>query len=121
MILSDISFGSGFLLKEVKSLFNIFLNQPSPSSLYKMLSLLWATQRLLTPSEMREMINNFLEALSKVPNLSVEEKASSVLFLMIIEQKDKTIVKTIKKKFDKLKIRYPATFRELLPHRKKRI
>ena len=119
MILSDISFGSGFLLKEVKSLFNIFLNQPSPSSLYKMLSLLWATQRLLTPNEMREMVNNFLEALSKVPNLSVEEKASSVLFLMIIEQKDKTIVKTIKKKFDRLKIRYPATFRELLPHRKK--
>jgi len=119
MSLSDLAFGSVFLSKEAKSLFNDLSSQLSKDSLYMMLSLFWAIQRLLTPDEIQKMINNFLEALSKAHNLSVEEQARSLLFLIIIEQKDKTIVKTIKKKLDKLKRRYPETFGELLPHRKK--
>ena len=84
-----------------------------------MLSILWAIRRFLTPSELRETIDNFLETLSKVPNLSVEEEAKSLLFLMIIEQGDKTIIKTIKRKLDKLKRKYPQTFKELLLYKKK--
>jgi len=38
---------------------------------------------------------------------------------MIIEQGDKTIIKTIKRKLDKLKRKYPQTFKELLLYKKK--
>jgi len=119
MTLSELAFGSVFLSKETKSLFDDLSSQLSQDSPYKMLSLLWAIQRFLTPSELRGAINKSLEMLSKVPSLSAEEQARSLLFLTIIERKDKTIVKMIKRKLDKLKKRHPETFRELLPHRKK--
>jgi len=119
MVLSDLSFGSGFLLKEVKNLFNALSNQPSQDNLYKMLSLLWAIQRFLTLGELREAINNFSEALSKISKISIEEKTKALLFLKIIARNDKTIVKMIKRKIDKLRTKYPDTFRELLPRKKK--
>jgi len=119
MALSDFAFGSVFLSKEAKSLFNNLSIQLNEDSLSQMLYILWAIHRFLTPSELREAIDNFLETLSKVPDLSAEEQARSLLFLMTIEQKDRTIVKTIKRKLDKLKKRYPETFRELLPHKRK--
>ncbi|MCD6410350.1 hypothetical protein J7K92_00160 [bacterium] len=119
MTLSKLAFGSGFLYKEAKSLFNNLSVQLNENSLPQMLSILWAIQGFLTPRELRETIDNFLETLSKIPDLSLEEQARSLLFLMIIEQKDKATVKTIKKKLNNLKKKDPETFKKLLPHKEK--
>lgn len=112
---ADLSFGSAFLFKEVKFLFNELSSRRSKNSLYIMLPLLWAIQRFLTPDELREAS----KTISEVPNLNAEEQTRLLLFLMIIERKDKAIVRTIRRKLDKLKKRYPEVFKKLLPHRKK--
>jgi len=119
MALSDLGFGSIFLSKEVKILFNELSIQLSQQSLYSILSLLPAIKRLFNLDELREAIDKSLEIISKIPGLSVEEQASSLLFLITIEHKDKDIAKAIRRKLNKLKRRYPDTFRKLLPSRKK--
>ena len=119
LTISDLSFGSVFLSKEAKSLFNALSDQLNGDSLSQMLCILWATQRFLSTSELREAIDNFLDTLANISDLSAEDEARSLLFLMSIEQKDRAVVKTIKRKLDRLKKKYPDTFRELLPHRKK--
>lgn len=119
MALSDLGFGSIFLSKEVKILFNELSIQLSQQSFYSILSLLPAIKRLFNLDELREAIDKSLEIISKIPGLSVEEQASSLLFLIIIEHKDKDIAKAIRRKLNKLKRRYPNTFRKLLPSKKK--
>ncbi len=117
--LSDFSFASTFLFKEVKSLFDVFLDRLSGDNLYTVLLLLWAIQRFLNPTEVRETIIKFLENVSKIPDLSVEEQTRVFLVLEIIAKQNKAIIKTIKRKLDKLAARYPEVFRELVPHKKK--
>ena len=119
MTISDFSLGSAFLSKEAKSLFNNLLRQQDADSLYQALSILWAIQRFLTQSELHEAIDYYLDTLAKVPELNAIEQARSLLFLIIIEVKDKNITKTIRRKLDRLKRKYPEVFSELLPHRKK--
>lgn len=113
MVLSDFSFSSGFLVKEAKEVFNELSSQPSPYNHTMMLSLLWATQRLLDQNELRAMIDQVLESLSKVDDL--EEQAKTFLLLRIIEHRDEAIRKMIKRKLDKLQRRRPDVFRSLLP------
>jgi hypothetical protein len=115
MTLSDYSFGSGFLLEEVNLLFHDVQDQPLSDSLYMMLSLLWSTQRLLNPNEIREKINDVLEMIGKVPDLSLEGQSIALLLLITIEQKDKATTKSIKKQLDKLSRRHPHLFKKLLP------
>lgn len=117
MTLSDHSFGSGFLLEEVNLLFNRIQDQPSSDGLYKMLSLLWSTQRLLKPDEIWEKINGVLETIDKIPDLSLMDKSIVLLLLDLIEQKDKAITKSIKRQLDKLSRSHPYLFKKLLPPR----
>lgn len=117
--LSDLAFGSAFLFKEVNSLFSGLSRKLCKEDLYMMLSLLWSIQRFLSQDELSEAVNNFLETISRIPNLDVKEEARSLLFLMIMKKGDKNIVRSIKRKLNRLKMRYPETFRELLPRRKK--
>lgn len=119
LTLGDLAFGSGFLFREAKSLFDELSSQPRQDALYKMLSLLWAFHRFLTPNELREAIGKSLETLLKVPRLSAEDQVRSLLLLMIIERKDRTVTRMIRKRLDRLKRKHQRIFRELLPHRRK--
>ena len=119
MTFSDFSFGSVFLKNEVRTLFDNLLNKQSHADVYKMLLLLWSNQRFMDPIELKDVTTRFLELLSRVSNLSQEEYAVSLIFLMIIQKKGTAISKTIKKKLDKLVKRDPITFKKLLPHKKK--
>ncbi len=119
MTLSDLSFGSTFLLKEAERLFDTLSDQPEQKTLYEMLSLLWGIQRLLLPDQLSEMVNSFLGTMSKVPDLSKEQEVTAFLFLTTMEQKDKAFVKSLKQNLSKLSKKYPETFRDLLPTRPK--
>jgi len=119
MTLSDLSFGSAFLLKEAGRLFDALSDQCDQKALYEMLSLLWGVQRLLPPQELSGMINNILGTMFEVSDLSREQQVMTLLFLIAMEQKDKAFAKSLKRNLNKLSKKYPETFRELLPPRPK--
>jgi len=119
MALGDFSFGSRFIFKELKLIFNQLSKELNEKSQFQMLVILWAIQELMTDIELKENIDNCLEALSNISGLSIEAQVRSLLLLTIIERKDNIMNKKIKKRLIKLSKKYPETFRKLLPYRKK--
>ncbi len=119
MSLSDLSFASGFLAKEVKSLIDDLLARPDKESLCMTIPLLWSIQRFLTKEELREAVGKLLGLVSDIPDLPAEDQAKSLLFLMFIERQDTALAKTIRKKLERVKRRAPGLFKALLPRRKK--
>jgi len=115
MILSEYSFGSGFLAEETEQLFTQIRTQPSPESLYKMLSLLWSMQRFLEPDELKERIQAVLDTIEGVPDLGVGDESVALLMLSLIEKKDSSLAKTIRKRLKRLGKRYPHIFGDILP------
>ena len=115
MTLSDLSFGSGFLLEEVNLLFRRLQGQPTSNGLYQMLSLLWSTQRLLKPDEIREKAKDILATIDKIPDLSLRDESIALVLVDLIEHKDKAITKTIKKRLSKLGKKHPRLFAGILP------
>lgn len=118
-ILSEFSFESKFLSKQARDLLENLSNKPSSNGLYEMLFVIWAIRRILTSSELKKTIKKFLDTLEKTPNLSIEDKVKSYLFLSVIEKEDKAFVKMMKRRLNRLKSRYENIFKELLPHPKK--
>lgn len=119
LILSDFAFGSMFIFKQAKILFENLSKKPSRDNLYKMLFIIWDFQRFFTEEELTKIIEQFDDLLSKTPNLTAEDKIKSYLFLTIIKKKDKSFVKMMRRKLNKLKGKHQDTFKELLPHPKK--
>jgi hypothetical protein len=117
MALGDFSFGSRFIFKESKLIFNQLSKELNEKSQFQMLVILWAIQELMTDIELKENVDNFLEALSDIPGLSIEAQARSLLLLTIIERRDNIMNKKIKDRVIKLYKKYPETFRKLLPYR----
>jgi len=119
LIFSEVAFGSLFLFKQAKAIFDNLSNIKNIDNLNKMLSILWAIRKFYEPDELKESINKFLDFLSKMPNITVEDEAKSLLFLEILEKEDKAFVKMMRKRIDKLKKKYKDTFKKLLPSHKK--
>lgn len=119
MSLSSIAFGSIFLAKEIQSIYSELSTKPSRENAYKMLSLLWAIQQFLTKEELRGNVNNFLGTISKIPDYNTKEQVGSLVLLRIISQQDRSLVKTITRHVEKLKKKSPATFKQILPHKRK--
>jgi hypothetical protein len=121
VMLSNFSFGSGFLYEEVKSLFDEFSKNDSTDSTYKMLILLWSIQRFLGESERRAAVGEILGSMSRVASqLSSEEQARLLIFLKIMDDQnqDRVMHKVIDKKLGKMKKSFPAIFKKLLPSKK---
>lgn len=119
MILSELSFGSGFLYEQAKSLFSKLPIRLNEDNLYQMLSILSAINRFLNQSELRQAIDKCLEMLSRIPDMNPEEQARALLFLILIEQKDEIIVRKLKSRLYKLRNRCPEAFKRLLPPKRK--
>jgi len=119
MALSEISLVSGILMKEEKKVFEVLLEATKPSyrNIYMMLPLLWSLQKFLNSQENRELIDKTLGALSKISPDPEEE--AIVILLILLEQTDKAIMKTLKRKLNKLSRRYPEIFKKLLPPKPK--
>lgn len=116
---SDISFKSSFLFKEMKTVFNDFLDNKNVENLTEMLLLLWTMKYLLNGDELAVEGNKLLDALSKLEGINPEDEARALLVLTVIERQDKVLSKAINKRIGKLKGKYPNTFRDLLPQQKK--
>ncbi|MCG3117395.1 MAG: hypothetical protein LLH30_17140 [Candidatus Manganitrophus sp. SA1] len=115
LALSEYSFGSGFLFKELKNLLKTLLQQTSKENIFKALAISWAIKKFLNTSEKKELTDTFLK---KIPEIGKEEQASTLLLLRAINEKDKTMEKKIKSRLNKLRKSDPQIFQNLLPYTK---
>lgn len=119
LFLSEQSFGSRFLSKQAKDLLEKLSSNPTQNGLYEMMFVIWACRGILNPDELKKIIQQFLYALNKIPNLPTEDKIKSYLILSVIKKEDKAFMKMIKRRLNRLKKIYQNIFKELLPQRKK--
>ncbi len=115
IVLSEYSFGSTFLLKEVNLLFGQLQANPSLDALYSMIYLLGSTQRLLTPNKVRGNTDAILDVMARIPELDLRDESTALLLLMMIEQQDKTLAKSLSRRLRKLAKAHPHLFRAILP------
>jgi hypothetical protein len=119
MTLSEISFSSVFLSKEISSVFERLSSSSTLDNMYRMLCLLSANHRFLDKKQVAEAIDKSLGVLGSVPNLSIEEQVRALLLLMIMERENKPLADSLRRRLKKLEKRYPETFKALLPHKRK--
>lgn len=114
MILSDLSFGSRTLLQKGEDFFNVLAKQPSYENAYIMLSLLWAFQRVQNQNNIQNSITSILEVIDKIPEQNLEERATILSFLFLIEQTDKSIERALKRKIIRIVEKNPEVIKQIL-------
>jgi GTPase SAR1 family protein len=118
LAISEISFGSTFLFKEVNKLLLNINKADNYEKIYQLLVLSWAMKRFLLPQEKAKISEAILEQISKVINNKLQE-SRLFLILELLEKDDKKVIKKIEKKLNKLKAKQNYIFGKLLPHAKK--
>ncbi len=112
---SELAMGSGFLYEQGKTILRELLSKPSRDSLFQALPLLWAFHRFIPQDEQQAAIQSILSAIPQATDISPEDSSRLLLLLMIIGRRDKELVASLKKRLDRVKKRYPETFKMLLP------
>jgi len=122
LTLSQDSFGSRTILQETLTVCDNLLADSSVDSTRKAVLLLWANRERLSASDTKSRVSHVLANLNsaeKRRELTVHDKAVTLLILTQIEQEDKKLLKSIGRKFDNVKRGYPEEMRRLLPVVKK--
>lgn len=118
LALSHYSFASKTLLQETLTVSDNLLADSSIDSTRKALLLLWANRERLCASDRESRVYHILgnlSSLEKQGELTVHDKAVSLLVLKQIEQEDKKLLKSIGRKLNSVKRGYPEEMRRLLP------
>jgi len=115
IMLSDLSFKSKFLYKEVMSSFQALLQvEPDSTAMYKMLTLLWAMQKFLTDEELAEYIGELAHKTKKA-QLPFREEASIFLILNAFPIAEKSTRKLVSGHIKQLKNENNSIFEKIVP------
>ena len=118
LLLSDFSFRSGFLKTELKSYYESLDALATPQNVLARVPLLWALKPFLDHQEFNEIVARYAKSLEDTPNITAEEKASSLVLLRAINMDDKNMKKVLTKKLQELNKAQPGVFSKLLPTKK---
>ncbi|TGM66155.1 AAA family ATPase [Leptospira meyeri] len=111
MSVSQISFGSSFLEKEVISILDEKIKNISKENVNEIVPLFWSINKFLNSNVRKNLIDNLLENVSKLKLFEQDEM--HILFLLsIIEKNEKETLKTINRKIKKLKQDQKPSFME---------
>ncbi|MBN1218373.1 MAG: hypothetical protein JXM69_05560 [Anaerolineae bacterium] len=113
LALTDWSLKSTFLQQEAMNFFDQLGNDPSGDDVYKMLLLLWATQKFLKEADVGQKAEQLMNAAKKA-DLSLEDKGRIMSILSNIST-NKAIKKSITRHYQKLQKKYPEAFKKILP------
>jgi hypothetical protein len=119
MILSELSFGSTFLLKAINKVQNELLNNPSKESLYMVISLFWSVKRFLDDESSKNTTDEILQKYNELKDISVLDNASALWLLKVINHENKDTMKYIDKKLDKLIKKFPEAIRGFFPKKRR--
>lgn len=115
MGMSDHSFRSSFLAKELRQVFDAEIERKEDVNLSAILPILWAIRPFISSGELKDGIGKVLEAISTNPEITPEEKVRATILLSVIQSSDKATTKAINKKLRGLYRLYPLEFKNLLP------
>lgn len=116
--LAEYSFGSITFLNEVLSLCNKLSMVHDYDTILKCLLLLWANRHRLTASQTKERMVSTLDELSKLEKsqkLTIRDKYISLFILQNIGEEDTGLLRSVRRKMDRVKKLYPSEMRRLLP------
>lgn len=116
--LAEYSFGSITFLNEALSLCNRLSMVHDYDSMLKCLLLLWANRQRLTASQTKERMVSTLDELSKLEKsqkLTIRDKYISLFILQNIEEEDTELLRSVRRKMDRVKKLYSSEMRRLLP------
>jgi len=119
MILSEVSFGSTFLLKVINKIQNELLDNPSKDNLYMVISLFWSIKRFLDEDISKNTTDDILQKYNELKNISVLDYTSALWLLKIINYENKDIMKYIDKKLGKLLKRFPRDIKNFFPKKRR--
>lgn len=115
---ADSAFRSRFLLDELKAFVSDMAASSDGKDLRLAVPALYVLKNLLPNSELRPLVEKTATAFSESEGLSPEEKVGGVTMLAILEQNDPAVFRSILVHVNKMRQRYPETFRMLLPDSK---
>lgn len=119
MILSEVSFGSIFLLKAINKVQNELLNNPSKESLYMVISLFWSVKRFLDDESSKNTTDDILQKYYELKDVSVLDHTSALWLLKSINRENKDTMKYIDKKLDKLIKKFPKAIKGFFPKKRR--
>jgi hypothetical protein len=121
MLLSDHSLGSRILFRGEGDVFNNLAKSPSYKNAYMMISLLCAFERFLEKEDLQTSITKILGVLDDLPKENIEEKAGILTLLMIMSEKNKKLLSTLKRRLRNLFKAHPEMHKRVLgtPKREK--
>ena len=115
MSLTDLSFGSAFLERHIRSTLKQFIDSRSYDDIYMAVSLYWSIYRFLDPHEVNDITNALLAGLA---DFTRNEQAKILLLMILIEEDTKT-KRLIRRQINKLIKKSPEVFKALLPAKRK--
>lgn len=116
LLLTDHSFRSAFLEKDVRTVFEKFYSDNH--NLPTLIPLLWALKPFTPHADFTATTKKVLDSIVD-SKLAAEEKALALIMLKYIQRTDRTMSKTIQKKVEQLQNKNPGIMRKLLPERAK--
>jgi hypothetical protein len=116
LMLTDHSFRSNFLSKEVRLLLERNLEKSNGNS-NTLITLFWAIKPFIDHAEAKTWSDKILELISSDKTAMPEEKARAYVMLKFVQQGDPDAAKAIQKKIKWIQNKNPGVFRKLLPQR----
>ena len=113
---SELAYGSRTLVKDAMAILESLPVDASESGFFQRLSLTWAIRNRLESSQAIELAQTAVEhlaVLEKEHQLSLEERFSSLLFLTQLGEEDELLVKSLRRKAQRLARRYPSLRSEM--------
>ena len=107
----EYSYGSKTLLKEATAILEELPIEPCEEDFYKRLTLLWAIREKVDTSTLRQLTQDAtdqLAALEKENALGIEHRLSSLIFLAEIGHDDQSLVRSLRRKAQRLARNNPA-------------
>lgn len=121
MSIIEYAYGSRTLLAETNTICTTLESEHDLTSFRSCLLLLWAQRSRLTIESKSQRIGPMLATLAALEmkgELSVRDKLVSLLMMEQIENEDKALLKSIRRKIGRTKELHPAEMRRLLPSHK---
>lgn len=115
LMLTDLSFRSTFLAKEMKVLLEKQLQGNDRTGM--LVSLFWAIKPFIHYTEAKSYADKILNAIVADTSAPSEDKARSLVMLKFVQRGDREMTKVIQKKLNLIQQKEAGIFKKLLPQR----
>lgn len=114
--LAEWAYSSGFIANESLAIIDRVLEEEKSQNIKAIIPLFKAVGRFLEQLEIDKRVEKIMELCKKLP---AEDEASALVFLLLLNKKEKAIEKAIRRRLNHLANKHKKLFSRLLPVKKK--